>query len=201
MTSLRSTGSSVSRCAPVSASAISSSELKVEISPSASAMALSSAVIVSSRGGLPISAPSSLLRSRFSGVRRSWAMLSATSRMPVMSRSICSSMRLRFCARSSSSSPLPCTGMRRDRLPDMMSWLVRLIASSRRSTLRLIRTPPAIPKRAVIDSAVKRVLRTAPSMALSSPTSRPTSSRNPPRIVKYMARAGRVSLSLSAPRS
>ena len=58
----------------------------------------------------PRSAASAALRRRLSGVFRSCAMLSDTSRRPLISPSMRSSMALRFCASTSSSSPVPASG-------------------------------------------------------------------------------------------
>ena len=146
------------RVVPASVSAISSRALKVPINWSVSAMA---------RSISPASAPwavsraadsSSRLRSRFSGVRRSCATESVTSRRPFISRSMRSNMRLRFSARVSNSSPEPDTGTRRVRSPAMISPLVRLMVSTRRSMLRLISAPPPSPSSRISPTVQGRVV-------------------------------------------
>ena len=83
------------------------SALNVASSRSASSIAARIASLCAGASAGPSNASSSRARSRDSGVRRSCATLSVTSRIPAISRSIWSSMRLRLAASWSNSSPVP----------------------------------------------------------------------------------------------
>ena len=119
------------RVVPASVSAIRSRALKVPISWSVSAMARSISPAWAPLALSRATDSSSRLRNRLSGVRRSCATESVTSRRPFISRSMRSSMRLRFSASASNSSPEPLSGTRRVRSPLMISPLVRLMVSRR----------------------------------------------------------------------
>ena len=83
------------RTLPASASAISSNALNVAMMRSVSSTADAISFPASDSGDSRENADSKRLRSRFSGVRRSCATLSETSRMPFINRSMRSSIRFR----------------------------------------------------------------------------------------------------------
>ena len=93
-----------------------------------------------------------------SGVRRSCATLSVTSRMPFISRSMRSSMRFKLSDKASNSSPDPVSGTRRVRSPAMISPAARLMVSSRRSMLRPISAPPAVPRSRISTTVQGKVV-------------------------------------------
>ena len=78
----------LSAMAPPSRRAISNSELKVLMSSSASSMVLTEPIAVVPAPSLLRNAASARLRSRLSGVFKSWAMLSDTSRNAPISSSM-----------------------------------------------------------------------------------------------------------------
>ena len=194
------------RVVPASVCAISSSALNVPISWSVSAMArsispASSSLLRMSPAVSLLAESSSRLRRRLSGVRRSCATESVTSRMPRISRSIRSSMRLRFSASVSNSSPDPVKGTRRVRSPAMISPLVRLIASSRLSMLRLITAPPARPSSRISPTVQGRVVVNMRVVRKRSCTSWATRSTKPPVTGNMRPRARRDSSLPSTGRS
>ena len=80
-----------------------------------------------------------------------------------ISSSMRSSMALRLSARRSSSSPVPSSGMRRERSPAMIVRLASVMASMRRSTLRLTKRPA--PSRARTTSSADAPQRSRPMRA------------------------------------
>ena len=72
-------------------------------------------------------------------------MLSETSRRPLISASMRSSMALRLVASSSNSSPAPMTAMRRVMSPAMIERAATLIVSMRFSATRLTANPAINP--------------------------------------------------------
>ncbi len=183
---------------PVSSRAIISSALKTRIRLSASSIEPSSAVR-SSSGELAVrKASSARLRSRVSGVFRSWAMLSETCCMPAISSPMRSSMALRLSARRSSSSPVPEMARRPFRSPAMIDCAVPVMSSMRFSTRRATNQLARQPRTKTTSSdqpAARRM--TIPSRSRSS-TSRPTSRRKPAGSTKTrtIARLGRSTASL-----
>ena len=112
-------------------------------------------------------------------------MLSETSLRPCISASMRSSMTLRLPASRSSSSPVPAIGSRPMRSPSMMVRVVSVMASTRLSTRRVTKNPPARPSTTTI--AIDQ--RPAPSMMSCSRSrssrSRPTSRRKPPGNLQH----------------
>ena len=96
--------------APASARAINRRALKILMRPSNSSIVRSSAARAAAGSASPRSASSAWLRRRVNGVRRSWAMLSETSRMPAIRSPMRASISLRPRARRSSSSSEPRDG-------------------------------------------------------------------------------------------
>ena len=107
----------------------------------------------------PSSAASARLRSRVSGVFRSWAMLSETCFSPSFRSAIRASMTLRFSDRRSNSSPAPVTGSRPLRSPPMMRRLASETLSMRFSARRP--TKNQISQRAKPHHAERRHQRVA----------------------------------------
>ena len=198
-TSAASKSSMLPRACPDSARAIISSALKVRIRPSDSSMVRSSAARYSASLPELASASSARLRSRVSGVFRSWAMLSETSFRPIISASMRSSMALRFSASRSSSSPLRPTGSRPERSPAMMRWVVPVMASIRRSTRRATKMPPPRPSTMTTSSDHCAALATMPNSRRRSSRSRPISSRKPlvSSVTRTSARWSALSFSSS----
>ena len=91
-----------------------------------------------------------------------------------------SSMPLRLSASRSSSSPVPPTGSRPDRSPAMMVCAVCVIASTRLSTRRLTKMPPAMPRMITIATDQRPAVATMSNRRSRSSRSRPTSRRKPP---------------------
>ena len=94
-------------------------------------------------------APSAVACSRLSGVRRSWAALSSTVRMPSVSCSILSSMVLISRASVLISSSASRTGSRCDRSPRMICVATAEIAPACARMRRPIQKPPPSPSSSV----------------------------------------------------
>jgi hypothetical protein len=125
------------------------------------------------------SASSSRPRMRLSGVRKSCAMALETWRMPAISSSMRSSMRL-MSRLSSANSSLPVTGMRGLRSPASICAAVRRISPRRASMLRRNSSAPAMVSISDTQAPAASARQITSRTASSSLRSRPTISVPPP---------------------
>ncbi len=196
MNAVRSNTSLLSSTAPASKRAISSRALKVLMISSASSIVRSKPARYSLAERDSRSAASARLRRRLSGVLRSWAILSETSRRLAMSCSMRSSMALRLRESSSSSSPVPLLAIRRERSPRMIDSLVAVISAIRFKINRLASNPPARPSATSNPKLARKSVRTRSMNWRCSSTSRATSNRWPPASAIGMPIATRSRASL-----
>ncbi|MNT65651.1 hypothetical protein D3C72_2036500 [compost metagenome] len=144
------------------------------------------------------SAASALLRSRVSGVFRSWAMLSDTCRKPSFSFSMRPSIAFRDSESRSNSSPEPLVGSRCDRSPAMILVLASDMRSMRFSALRPMANQIMSAPRPMMPSATINAWRTRARNFCGSWRSRPTRMRRPLSSISTWASATWLSLRVSS---